>query len=148
MTTLSVHRWGDPAAGPVAVLTCGLGLVRDFWLYEYAPEVLDTEARRYPALSAPARGLGGNVRTIPVPIPLDCSDGFNEAYYGRPERLLEEGARLSCSAWSFVGGEVERRFVEHLSRDPADGAWARWHGRLRELPELVGSLVLVVAEPG
>jgi hypothetical protein len=157
MTTFSVHQWGDLAAGlaevrrvtagPVAVLTCDPDLVRDFWLYGYAPEVLDTEARRYPSLNALAEGLGGKVRTIPVPIPLDCSDGFNEAYYGRPERLLEEGARLSCSAWSFVGGEVERRFVEHLSRDLADGAWDLRHGRLRELPELVGSLVLVVSVP-
>lgn len=157
MTTFSVHQWGDlPAglaelrrvtAGPVAVLTCDPGLVRDFWLYEYAPEVLDTEARRYPSPKSLAEGLGGNVRTIPVPIPLDCSDGFNEAYYGRPERLLDEGARLSCSAWSFVGEEVERRFVGHLSRDLADGTWDRRHGRLRALPELVGSLVLVVSSP-
>jgi len=37
-----------------------------------------------------------------VPIPLLCQDGFNEAYYGRPEKLLDDEARPACSAWSFV----------------------------------------------
>ncbi|WP_251059131.1 MULTISPECIES: hypothetical protein [unclassified Streptomyces] len=54
-------------------------LVRNFWLYEYAPEVLDTEARRYPPVGKMAAALGGTVSVRPVPIPLDCTDGFNEA---------------------------------------------------------------------
>jgi hypothetical protein len=35
-------------------------------------------------------------------IPLNCNDGFNEAYYGRPEKLLDTRARLACSAWSLI----------------------------------------------
>ncbi|MEE2036638.1 class I SAM-dependent methyltransferase [Nocardiopsis sp. CT-R113] len=157
MTTFSVHQWQDLPAGlsevrrvttgPVAVLTCDPDLVRDFWLYEYAPEVLDTEARRYPAIADLASGLGGTTEVVPVPVPLDCSDGFNEAYYGRPERLLEVGARLSCSAWSFVDDEAHGRFVAALSGDLADGTWDRRFGHLRELPALEGSLVLVVSVP-
>ncbi|MFD6950138.1 ubiquinone biosynthesis protein [Nocardiopsis sp. TSRI0078] len=157
MTTFSVHQWRDPAAGlaearrvttgPVAVLTCDPDLVRDFWLNEYAPEVLDTEARRYPAVGDVAAGLGGTATVVPLPVPLDCSDGFNEAYYGRPEGLLEEGARLSCSAWSLVDEAVHERFTAHLSRDLADGTWDRRFGHLRELPALEGSLILVVSVP-
>ncbi|QUX29784.1 class I SAM-dependent methyltransferase [Nocardiopsis akebiae] len=157
MTTFSVHQWRDPEAGlaearrvttgPVAVLTCDPDLVRDFWLHEYAPEVLDTEARRYPAIADLAAGLGGATSVVPVPVPLDCSDGFNEAYYGRPEGLLEVGARLSCSAWSFVDEAVHERFTAHLSRDLADGTWDRRFGHLRGVPELEGSLVLVVSLP-
>ncbi|WP_159943565.1 MULTISPECIES: class I SAM-dependent methyltransferase [unclassified Nocardiopsis] len=157
MTTFSVHQWRDLAAGlaearrvttgPVAVLTCDPARVRDFWLYEYAPEVLDTEARRYPSVEELTEGLGGTTTVTPVPVPLDCSDGFNEAYYGRPERFLEVGARQSCSAWSFVDEPVHERFVERLSRDLADGTWDGRHGHLRELPALKGSLVLVVSLP-
>ncbi|MFD9428522.1 MULTISPECIES: hypothetical protein [unclassified Streptomyces] len=44
-----------------------------------------------------------------VPIPLDCTDGFDEAYYGRPEMLLDPAARQACSAWSFVDDEVRER---------------------------------------
>ena len=81
------------------------------------------------------------------PVPLDCVDGFNEAYYGRPEMLLDPAARLSCSAWSFVGAAVQDRFTVDLSRDLADGTWDRRFGHLRTQPTFDGSLVLVVSRP-
>ncbi|MFE3907874.1 methyltransferase domain-containing protein [Streptomyces sp. NPDC059153] len=94
MTLFSVHQWSDATAGlremrrvtrgPVVVLTCDPARVRDFWLYEYGPDVLDTEARRYPPLDQLTAALDGTTTIQPVPIPLDCADGFNEAYYGRP----------------------------------------------------------------
>jgi SAM-dependent methyltransferase len=156
MSTFSVHQWKDLSAGlrevrrvtrgPVVILTGDPARVRDFWLYDYAPEVLDTEARRYPSIDSLADGLGGAITTTIVPIPLDCTDGFNEAYYGRPEKLLEPDARLSCSAWSFVDEAAEHRFTEHLERDLHDGAWDRRYGHLRNTPTLLGSLVLVTAE--
>jgi hypothetical protein len=73
--------------------------------------------------------------------------GFNEAYYGRPEALLEPAARLSCSAWSFAGPEVHDRFTRELTRDLADGSWDRRHGQLRTEPALDGSLILVTGRP-
>jgi hypothetical protein len=82
-----------------------------------------------------------------VPVPLDCTDGFNEAYYGRPEALLDPAARLSCSAWSFVGAAVHDRFCRDLGRDLADGTWDDRHGRLRSLPAFDGSLILVTSQP-
>ncbi|MER6398475.1 methyltransferase domain-containing protein [Kitasatospora sp. NPDC001603] len=69
MTAFGVHQWRDlttglrevrrVARGPLVVLTCDPALVRDLWLYEYAPEVLDTEARRYPAIADLTEALGG-----------------------------------------------------------------------------------------
>jgi SAM-dependent methyltransferase len=157
MTTFSVHQWSDLRAGlremrrvtrgPVVILTCDPDLVRAFWLQEYAPEVLDTEARRYPSTADLADGLGGVVTIDKVPVPLDCTDGFNEAYYGRPEALLDPAARLSCSAWSFPGLAVHDRFTSQLSRDLADGTWDRRHGHLRTQPALDGSLILVTSRP-
>lgn len=112
MTTFSVHQWRDPEAGlrelrrvargPVVVLTCDPDRVREFWLYDYAPGVLDTEAGRYPPIETVTRTLGGRVSVRPVPVPADCTDGFNEAYYARPERLLDPDARQACSSWSFL----------------------------------------------
>jgi hypothetical protein len=158
MTTFSVHQWADLAAGlaelrrisrgPVAVLTGDPGRLDRFWLAHYCPEVLDVERRRYPSVAELAEGLRGHVRHQVVPVPLDCLDGFNEAYYGRPEALLDPLARRSCSAWSFVEGGVVDRFEAHLGADLADGTWDRRWGDLRSRPEFAGSLVLVVAEPG
>lgn len=157
MTTFSVHQWTDLAAGlrkmrrvtrgPVLVLSCDPGLLDCFWLADYAPEAIAVEARRYPRMDAIARELGGRTEVWPVPIPLDCSDGFNEAYYGRPEMLLEPGARRACSAWSFVEPHVVARFEARLRADLADGTWDARHGHLRTQPSLDGSLRLVVAQP-
>ncbi|HXQ60507.1 MAG TPA: class I SAM-dependent methyltransferase, partial [Acidimicrobiales bacterium] len=157
MTTFSVHQWGDLGTGlsemrrvtrgPVVILTGDPDLVGCFWLNEYAPEVIAAEIRRYPSLATLAEGLGGTIRTTAVPVPLDCVDGFNEAYYGRPEALLDPQARQSCSAWSFVEAGVHHRFAGDLTAALDDGAWDRRHGHLRTQPFYEGSLVLVVSEP-
>ena len=155
MATFSVHQWSDLEAGlaemrrvtrgPVVIMSCDPQAVQQFWLNDYAPEVLATEARRYPGIDAMAASLGGTVRTLMVPIPLACRDGFNEAYYGRPESLLDPGARLSCSAWSFVDQVVVERFVAGLSGDLKSGVWDAAHGPLRAQPQFEGSLRLVIA---
>ncbi|MFI9052552.1 class I SAM-dependent methyltransferase [Streptomyces sp. NPDC053427] len=157
MTLFSVHQWSDVEAGlremrrvargPVVVLTCDPGLVRDFWLYEYAPEVLDTEARRYPSIEKMAASLGAVGSVQSVPIPLDCTDGFNEAYYGRPEMLLDPAARQACSAWSFVDDRVRERFTTRLRDDLDSGRWDARFGHLRRRPFYEGSLVIVRATP-
>lgn len=155
LTTFSVHQWSDLTAGlvemrrvargPVVVLTCDPDRVRDFWLYEYAPLVLDTEARRYPPIRDITEALGGRVEVTTVPVPADCLDGFNEAYYARPERLLDPAARQCCSAWSFVEPDLAGQYVERLRADLASGAWDHRHGHLRRQPYLNGSLVLIRA---
>lgn len=157
MTTFSVHQWQDVSVGlrelrrvtrgPAVVLTCDPGLLDRFWLVEYAPEVIATEARRYPPLPVLAEGLSGRMSIRNVPVPLDCTDGFNEAYYGRPEGLLDPDARLSCSAWSFVDSAVHDRFVNRLTSDLETGAWDDRHGGLRQQPSFEGSLILVVSQP-
>jgi SAM-dependent methyltransferase len=155
MATFTVHQWSDlerglvemrrVTRGPVIVLTCDPKLVQRFWLCDYAPEVLATEARRYPSLARIRACLGASVHEVSVPIPLDCTDGFNEAYYGRPERLLDDGARLACSAWSLVSADIRGASVEHLRRDLEDGTWDARYGQLRTCPEYDGSLRLLVA---
>jgi SAM-dependent methyltransferase len=155
MTTFSVHQWNDleagllemrrVARGPVVILTCDPDRVRDFWLYEYAPRVLDTEALRYPPIRDITEALGGRIEVTTVPIPADCVDGFNEAYYARPERLLDPAARQSCSAWSFVEQDLVQQYAQRLGQDLATGAWDEQHGHLRRQPYLNGSLVLIRA---
>jgi SAM-dependent methyltransferase len=155
IATFTVHQWQNLDAGlreirrvtrgPVVIMSCDPHLVARFWLNDYAPEVLSTEARRYPDLHRMAGILGGTTRNQSVPIPLDCTDGFNEAYYGRPEMLLRDDVRLACSAWSFVTPDVVQRFREHLANDLAAGVWDARHGSLRSQPSYDGSLRLLIA---
>ncbi|NRF68343.1 class I SAM-dependent methyltransferase [Aquincola sp. S2] len=155
MASFTVHQWRDLRAGlaelrrvtrgPVVVLSCDPDALDRFWLAEYAPEALAVEARRYPRIETLVEGLGGAVRVEDVPIPLDCSDGFGEAYYGRPEMLLDRAARLACSAWSFVEPAVVERFERSLGEDLRSGRWDARHGVLRTQAEFDGSLRLIVA---
>lgn len=157
MATFSIHQWGGLGAGlgelrrvsrgPVVLLTCDPDRVCDFWLHDYAPQVLQTEAGRYPALDRVADALGGAVEVRPLPVPLGCVDGFSEAYYGRPEALLDPGARLANSAWSFVEDAEQQRSVERLRSALDSGDCDRTYGQLRSQAHYEGSLVLVVATP-
>ncbi len=154
MSTFSVHQWSDldgglaemrrVTKGPVLILSCDPAALRDTWLYEYAPEMIDVEARRYPSMDRICARLGSHVSVLPVPIPLNCTDGFSEAYYGRPERLLDPGARRANSAWSFVDSSAEARFVDKLRNDLTAGVWNQKYGPLRHLSFFEGSLRLVV----
>jgi SAM-dependent methyltransferase len=157
LASFTVHQWRDLALGlrevrrvtrgPVVILSCDPAALERSWITEYAPEVIATEARRYPAMDELAARLGGSVTIEPVPIPLACVDGFNEAYYGRPESLLDPEARRANSAWSFVGPDVEERFDQALREDLASGAWDARYGHLRSSPTFDGSLRLVVGRP-
>ena len=155
MALFSVHQWPDPAAGlremrrvtagPVVIMTCDPAALDRFWLTQYCPEVIAVEARRYPPLAAIAASLGGTVRVEPVPIPLDCTDGFQEAYFGRPEAFLDPDARRACSAWAFVGDAAVVAMTHRLRADLASGAWDRAFGPLRTRQVFDGALRLVIA---
>lgn len=155
MAIFTVHQWSDVqrglremrrvTRGPIVILTCDPREVEAFWLTDYAPLVLATEARRYPQVDLIRQTLGEATDSRVVPIPFDCLDGFNEAYYGRPEILLDDGARLACSAWSFVDDAVAQRYVAALRRDLESGEWDRKHGHLRNAATYNGSLRLIVA---
>ncbi len=153
MATFTVHQWPDLQAGlaemrrvtrgAIAIVTCDPDELDRFWLNVYAPEAIAVEARRYPRIATIADALAG-AEIVTVPIPLDCTDGFGEAYYGRPECLLDPGARRACSAWSFVDPGVAPRFVASLGRDLESGVWDTKYGHLRTQPWFEGSLKLIV----
>lgn len=60
---------------------------------------------------------------IEVPVPLDCVDGFQEAYYGRPEAFLSASVRRSQSAWGFIAPDEQERMVARLAADLSTGEW-------------------------
>ena len=155
MSTLSVHQWPDLEAGlanvrrvardAVVIMSADPDLLENFWLFDYAPEVIQTEARRFPPIDRIAAALGREIEVGVVEIPLDCTDGFNQAYFGRPELLLDAGARRANSAWSFVEDEVEARFVRDLTRDLEEGSWDARYGYLRTTATFDGGLRLIVS---
>jgi hypothetical protein len=151
----TIHQWPDAGAGlrelrrvargPVVVFTWDGPSIQDFWLDDYVPELSRTEGARMPDLDRVAAALGGEVTITPVPIPRDCGDGFVEAFYARPEALLDPDVRAAQSAWAFVDPAAVTRGLERLAGDLESGAWDACHGHLRTQPEYVGAPHLVVA---
>jgi len=155
MAMITIHQWSEPetglkelrrvSRGPVVILTFDGDALDQWWLADYVPELIEAEARRYPAIDRVCEVLGGVTSVTAVPIPFDCADGFTEAFYGRPEAFLDPEIRRSQSAWGFVDPDVADRFEARLRADLSSGAWDREHGQLRTQEELIGSLRLIVA---
>ena len=155
LAVLAVHEWSDlehglaevrrVTRGPIVLLARDPDRVEQFWLAEYAPDLLAAEARRHPALARIRDALGPDTVTSALPIPFTCVDGFTEAYYARPERLLDAGARRADPVWDLVDEMTARRSVAALRNAIESGEWDSRHGALRVQPSYPGSLVLVVA---
>lgn len=154
MALVTVHQWSDLALGlgelrrvtrgPVVILTFERDALDAYWLAKYAPELIAAERRRYPPIQTIVAGLGGSAEIQAVPIPIDCVDGFTEAYYARPERFLDPEVRHSQSAWGFVAPEAQERFVQALAHDLDSGARDQQFGEWRRRPTYEGSMRLIV----
>ena len=81
-----------------------------------------------------------------VPIPRDCRDGFQGAYWCRPEAYLDAGVRSAISSFARLGSEELADGLARLREDLASDAWDRRHGALRERGQLDLGYRLVVAE--
>lgn len=154
MASVTVHQWPDleagiggmrrVATGAVVILTFDPVPPQPWWIMDYAPELLEVESRRMPAIDRIAASVGAVAEVQTVMIPSDCTDGFGQAFFARPERMLDPDVRRAMSAWSFVDDDVVARFATTLSADLASGAWDAKYGEFRELEAFDGGLRLVI----
>jgi SAM-dependent methyltransferase len=158
MAMVTIHQWSDVhrglrelrrvARGPVVVLTFDGDAFDRFWLADYAPELIAAERRRFPSIDSVRSTLGGSSTVQTVPVPVDCVDGFTEAYYARPERFLDPAVRRSQSAWGFIDPATHERTVVRLRDGLESGAWDERYSSWRTAPHFEGSLRLIIAQPG
>jgi hypothetical protein len=116
-----------------------------YWLADYVPELIAVEYQRYPPIETIVSGLRGTIEVRAVPVPIDCVDGFTEAYYARPERFLDPAVRRAQSAWGFVDKQGQERFERTLAEDLRSGVWDARYGEWRKKPFFEGSLRLIVS---
>ncbi|WP_200411025.1 class I SAM-dependent methyltransferase [Virgibacillus salexigens] len=157
MAMVTIHHWQDMergiqelrrvSKGPVAILTFDPDALHEFWNMAYFPEVVEAERKRYPTMEWLTTTLGGSCQIEAVPIPLDCLDGFQEAFYGRPEAFLNPEVRRNQSAWGFVSEETASKGVTKLEADLQSGKWDKRYGHYRRQPFFVGALRLLVSTP-
>ncbi len=155
MACVTIHHWQPPEAGlaelrrvargPVVVFTFELQAL-PAWQLEFLREGVAAELPRYPAIDDVVAALGGRTRVERIPTPGDCVDGFFEAFWRRPEALLDPAVRAAQSVWALLEPDVEQRIVERLDAALRSGAWDAEHGHLRERESLDGALRLVISE--
>src|SRR5260370_1269755 len=112
MAILTLHHWPDRERGlaemkRVARRRCVILTWEppetDFWLTaDYLPHFLEADRKLFPPWfrGGPESAL---VRTVPIPVPGDCSDGFLCAYWRRPEAYLDPNIRGAISTFARVG---------------------------------------------
>jgi len=156
MAMVTVHHWPDMEKGlrelkrvskkKVVIMTFDPDGLDDFWNAHYFPELVAVEKQRFPKNDLVINALGGHCDIVPVPIPIDCVDGFQEAFYGRPEAFLSKEVRLNQSAWGFLPAGTEEQIVQRLADDLTSGEWDRKYGEHRSMPTFTGALKLIVAD--
>jgi SAM-dependent methyltransferase len=156
MACVTIHHWEPPwaglaelrrvARGPVVIFTFELEKL-PAWQLEFLNEGLVSERPRFPPIDHIASALGGRARVERIPTPGDCVDGFFEAFWRRPEALLDPGIRSAQSMWRLLDRGVEERIVERLASALSSGAWDAEHGHLRGQDSFEGALRLVISEP-
>ncbi|EKE44922.1 hypothetical protein OCGS_0957 [Oceaniovalibus guishaninsula JLT2003] len=139
MAVLTVHHWTDKARGvaemrrvargPVVILTYDPAF-RDFWLFDYFPEIAALDEGQMPPMDAFGQWFG-LVEIRPVPIPQDCTDGFLAAYWRRPAAYLDPHVRGTMSSFWKIGDVTAG--LDRLRSDIETGEWTRRHGDLRDL---------------
>ncbi len=151
MACVTIHHW-DPmeaglaelrriARGPVVVFTFDLDAL-PAWQQNFLAEGLELERRRFGLIESVAAALGGRTRIESIP----SFDGFFEAFWRRPEALLDPAVRACQSMWQVVGPAAEDRMITRLEGALESGEWDAAHGRLRKQPEFAGALRLVISE--
>jgi SAM-dependent methyltransferase len=156
MACVTIHHWQPVelglaelrrvARGPVVVFTFDLDAL-PAWQLELLREGIELERPRFPAVERVAEMLGGRTRIERIATPGDCTDGFFEAFWRRPEVLLDAKVRGAQSMWALLDPDTEQTIVSRLAASLDSGAWDVEHGHLRGMDSFDGSLRLVISEP-
>ncbi|MGP4001782.1 class I SAM-dependent methyltransferase [Streptomyces sp. 8N706] len=139
MAIMTVHHWSDLHRGirelrrvarRQVVLTWDPGHERELWLVsEYLPEIRNLDHARFTPVAEVAGSLGAHtVRSFPVPH--DFSDGFQAAFWRRPEQYLDPIVRRASSTLAVLPSGVVERAMHRLRGDLASGEWQRRHADL------------------
>ena len=158
MAIITIHHWLDlekglkemrrVTKGNVVIMTFDPDALNEFWNAEYFPQLIEVERKRYPGIEKIIKHLGGTCEVQKIPIPLDCKDGFQEAFYGRPKAFLDKNVRLMQSAWGFLDDDLEDQLVKRLADELKSGYWDEKYGKYRTQESFTGALRLIVSKKG
>ena len=156
MAVLTIHHWRDWRQGLAemrrvtakqVILLFEPAMVNRFWAVDdgYWPEAMSLPSERDAIGTHEVASVLDVVKVDPVPVPIDCTDGFGAAFWGRPEAYLDPQVQQGMSWLAQLPAEVLARGTARLSADLRSGDWDRRHRHLRQLEELDVGYRLIAA---
>lgn len=162
MAVFSDHHWRDRKQGlremrrvardRVVLFNIDPAWADQFWLArDYLPRSIDLFARQYLKPGywlAELEGIfAAPIRTIPVPIPHDCLDGFFGAFWRQPDAYLDPVVREGISVFGRIDPAEIEEPMERLRADLDSGRWQERYADLLERDELDLGYRVVIAGP-
>ena len=154
MAILTVHHWNDLNAGleelrrvarRQVVFTWDPGFERKLWVTtDYVPAIDALETSRFTPLNILVDALGAHT-VVPFEIPHDFTDGFQAAFWRRPEMYLDPEVRAASSTFASLPPEVVDPGIEQLRTDLETGKWKETYQELLTLDRIDFGHRIVIA---
>ncbi len=139
LAVLTVHHWDDLRLGLAelqrvarrqVIFTWDPDHTRKLWITnDYVPAIDELETSRFAPLRTVVDALSAH-RVEPFEIPHDFSDGFQAAYWRRPEMYLDPRVRAASSTFASLPPELVEPGIERLRSDLQTGQWIETYGDL------------------
>lgn len=136
MAVMTIHHWRDVQVGLAemrrvsrrqVVFTWDKDHAEELWIVsEYLPEIRTLEQARFPSVAVIADVLE-STKVLAFPIPHDFDDGYQPAFWRRPEAYLDPAIRAASSTFAALPAGVVDRAMGRLAADLRSGRWAREH---------------------
>lgn len=157
MASLTLHHWRDRHSGLAEMRRVASRQVifmfdpvevYESWPFGYWPMASTLPSERDVPPPGDLAELLNVVDVITVVVPIDCTDGFGAAFWGRPEAYLDPDVQQGTS-WLAQLSEADRAAgAARLAEDLRSGEWDRRNGHLRDLDALDVGYRIVVADDG
>ena len=142
LAILTVHHWGDLNAGleelrrvakRQVIFTWDPSHERKLWITtDYVPAIDALETSRFTPLAVVVDALEAHT-VVPFEIPHDFTDGFQAAFWRRPEMYLDPEVRAASSTFASLPPELVEPGIEQLRIDLETGKWREKYQELTAL---------------
>jgi SAM-dependent methyltransferase len=154
MAVMTVHHWEDLDRGlremrrvsrRQIVFTWDPDHDRELWIVtEYFPDLRRIERARFPPIDRLVEVLDAH-SVVPFEIPFDFADGYQPAFWRRPEAYLDPQVRAASSTFTQLPDDVVTPAIERLRADLSSGAWTARHQDLLRLDQVDYGYRMIVA---
>jgi SAM-dependent methyltransferase len=157
MAVMTVHHWNDLDRGLAELRRVSRRQVVFTWdpehrprlwiVADYVPAIGAMEGARFASVPHIVSELGAHTVST-FEIPHDFTDGFQAAFWRRPEMYLDPAVRSASSTFASLPPDAVEPGIERLRVDLASGHWNRTYGDLLSKERIDYGYRLIVSGGG